>query len=82
MRRAAHLQQLRQEVWRDLDAGGSLTEDVAGFVDDADPRFLTRWQITDNAEPTETKTIRVVAMARGDLPGPRRRVELTLIRGR
>jgi competence protein ComGC len=76
------MEQLRQEIWRDLIAGGSLTADVDGFFDGSDPDFLVRWQVIDNSTPTRTKTIRVIALARGNLPGPRRRVELTLIRGR
>jgi len=76
------MEQLRHDLWRDLAAGGSLTADVAGYVDASDPDYVTRWEIVDNATPSHTKTIRVVALARGDLPGPRRSVELTLIRGR
>jgi len=76
------MEQLRQELWRNVKAGGSLTTNVDGYFDDSDPDFLVRWRITDNASPTNTKTITVLAVARGNQTGPRRRVELTSARGR
>lgn len=76
------MEQLRQELWRNVKVGGSLTANVDGYFDDSDPDFLVRWRITDNASPTHSKTITVLAVARGNQPGPRRRVELTSARGR
>jgi type II secretory pathway pseudopilin PulG len=76
------MEQLRQELWRNVKSGGSLTSNVDGYFDDSNPDFLVRWRISTNASPTYTKTITVLAVARGDQPGPRRRVELTSARGR
>ena len=75
-------EQLAHEKWRDLDAGGSLTSDVAGYYDDSDPDYLTRWIISDNVTPSSSKTITVLTTARGSQLGPRRSVQLTTIRGR
>jgi type II secretory pathway component PulJ len=76
------MEQLRQELWRNVRTGGSLTTNVDGYFDDSSPDFLVRWQISGNASPSYTKTITVLAVARGDQTGPRRRVELTSARGR
>ena len=76
------LEQLRQVRWRDLDVGGSLTADVDGYFDDSAPDYLVRWQIVDNTSPTGSRTITVLATARTNRPGPRRRVEVTAVRGK
>ena len=75
------LERLRKAPLRDLEAGGSLTSDLDGYFE-ATPNHAVRWTILDNAAPSKTKTITVLAMAPGNQPGPRRRVELTLVRGR
>ena len=76
------MEQLRQELWRNLGTGGSLTSDVAGYFDDSDPDFLVRWQVSDNASPSQTKSITVLARPLTDRLGPRRSVEITSMRGR
>jgi hypothetical protein len=76
------LEQLRQVRWRDVEPGGSLTVNLAGYFDDSTPGYLVRWVVTDNPSPSGTRTIVVQAAARGNQPGPRRRVEVTATRGR
>ena len=76
------MEQLRQELWRNLGTGGSLTSNVAGYFDDSDPDFLVRWQVSDNASPSQTKSITVLVLPFTDQSGPRRSVEISSMRGR
>jgi type II secretory pathway pseudopilin PulG len=76
------MEQLRQELWRNLGTGGSLTSNVTGYFDDSDPDFLVRWEVSDNASPSQTKTITVLVLPLTDQRGPRRSVEITSMRGR
>jgi len=76
------LEQLTRRPWRDLRPGGSLSADVDGYFDASDDAFLVRWEISDHPVATHSRAITVVATARGDQIGPRRRVELTVVRGR
>ena len=76
------MEQLRQELWRNLGTGGSLTSDVAGFFDDSDQDFLVRWQVSDNGSPSQTRSITVLVLPLTDQMGPRRGVEITAMRGR
>ncbi len=76
------MEQLRQELWRNLGTGGSLTSDVAGYFDDSDPDFLVRWQVSDNASPSQSKSVTILVLPLTDQSGPRRSVEITSIRGR
>ena len=75
------MERLRQEPFRALVAGGSLDQNIDGYFDDSDPDFFVRWQIIDNGSPTRTKTVYVRALGRFDQVGPRRRVDLTGVRG-
>lgn len=74
------MERLHDERFASLTAGGSLTADVAGYLDTTDPAYTVRWSITDVASPLATKIIVVRAVARHE--GPGRRVELTSVRGR
>ena len=76
------VEQLVQLPWRDLDPGGSLTADVTGYFDNGDPEFRVRWVIVNEPSATHTRSITVLAEARVNQIGPRRRIELTAIRGR
>ena len=76
------LEQLTQQPWRDLQPGGSLTADVDGYFSASDEEFQVRWLITDDPAASKSRAITVVALARDGQIGPRRRVELTVIRGR
>lgn len=76
------LEQLRQEPWRDLLSGGSLTENVDGYFSAAGTDFLVRWRILDDPTTTQSKAITVIALAREAQIGPRRQVELTVARAR
>jgi len=76
------LEQLRQIPWRDLDAGGSLATNVADFHDNSDAEFIVRWLITENASPTNTRTITILARSRMVTLGPRQSVEVTTVRAK
>ncbi len=76
------MEQLRQELWHNLDTGGSLTSNVAGYFDDSDPDFLVRWQVSDNASPSQTRSITVRVLPFTDQSGPRRSLEISSMRGR
>jgi Tfp pilus assembly protein PilW len=76
------VEQLTQLPWRDLEPGGSLTEDVAGYLCAAVSEFLVRWTIAAVPNASHSRAITVVAVARDGRVVPRRRAELTVIRGR
>ena len=76
------VEQLTQLPWRDLEPGGSLTEDAAGYFSAADPEYLVRWTISAVPNASHSRAITVVAVARDGRVVPRRRAELTVIRGR
>ncbi len=73
---------LRSERWRDLPVGGSLDADLPGYSDLADPDFIVRWKITDNAVPADSRTIAVRAIAVRQVVGRRKDVTLTTLRSR
>jgi prepilin-type N-terminal cleavage/methylation domain-containing protein len=75
------MERLRQERFRDLVPGGSLEQNIDGYFDDSHPDYFIRWQIIDNGSPTRTKTVRVRSVGRLEQIGPRRRVDLTSVRG-
>ena len=75
-------EQLTQLPWRDLEPGGSLTEDVAGYFSATDSEFLIRWTIVVVPNASHSRAITVVAVARDGRVVPRRRAEWTGIRGR
>ncbi len=75
------MEQLRRTAFRDLDAGGSLTANVAGYFDDSVSFHVVRWRIEDLVSPSRTKRIVVFAAERGTRLGPRRQVALTSLRG-
>ena len=76
------VEQLVQLPWRDLDPGGSLTADVAGYFDDSNADYLVRWVISNEPSASDTRSITLLAEARVSQIGPRRGVELTVMRGR
>jgi len=76
------VEQLTRQPWRDLQPGGSLSADVDGYFSASDQEFQVRWQITDDPTASKSRAITVVVVARDAQIGPRRRVELTVIRGR
>ena len=78
----ARLESLRAEEFRDLTAGGSLTDSIAGYSDTSDPDCLVRWEIMDGGGPPGTKTIRVRALAPDPVAGPRKYVNLATLRSK
>jgi hypothetical protein len=73
---------LRTTPFHDLDPGGSLVSDAAGYFDASDPDVAVRWEIIDGGGPTGTKTIAVQAVAARQLIGEPHSVELRTLRVR
>jgi len=73
---------LRAQDYSALLAGGSLTTSVTNYFDNTDPEVLTRWSITDNTTPPNTKTIQVRVIATRQVVGQQKEVTLTTIRGK
>ena len=78
----AHMESLRATAFHDLIPGGSLTSDIAGYADTTDPDAVQRWEIIDGGGPTDTKTIRLIALAVTPLPEHRKSVEISTLRSR
>lgn len=76
------LEQLRELSWGKLTPGGSLLTDVVGYSDASSEEYIVRWTITNNASPSQTRTIEVLAAARNNPAGIRRQVTVTTSRGR
>jgi prepilin-type N-terminal cleavage/methylation domain-containing protein len=76
------LERLRAEPYALLVAGGSLTTDVTGYTDNSEPGYRIRWEIVDNATPTKTKTLSLRVIALRNLPGVRREITVTTLRGK
>lgn len=76
------LELLRGQDYVALVPGGSLNVSQVGYSDLADPDVVVRWTITDNANPTGTRTIVVRAIATRQVVGQRKEVTLTTLRGR
>jgi len=74
-------EQLRRASFRGLEAGGSLSQNLAGYFDELASGYTVRWTIEDLGSPSRTKRIIVLAAARGQHAGPRRQVEMTFLRG-
>lgn len=46
-------------------AGGSLTENITGYHDDPDPKYVRRWLIVDDASGTQTVTVAILPKQAG-----------------
>lgn len=73
---------LRAADFHDLSEGGSLSDDVSGFSDTADPAFTTRWQIVDNGSPATLKTISVRVLATRSVRGQPKEITVSSLRAR
>lgn len=72
---------LRSTPFGQLENGGDLDSNVAGYFDDAVPGCTVRWTIADKATPpAPAKTVTVRASARGPLVGTVRETELLTVR--
>jgi hypothetical protein len=78
----ARMEALRAEDFHNLLAGGSLTTEVAGYSDESDPDVVVRWEIVDGGGPAGSRSIRVEAIALGQLGGRPTSVRLTTLRSR
>ena len=72
---------LRAANYATLAAGGSLTVDTGGYVDNSDPNNTVRWLIINNTAPTGSLIVSVRVIPAGLIPGSSREVTLTSIRG-
>ena len=73
------MERLRQTPFKTLNAGGSLTSNVTGFVDASDPTYLVRWTVVNDATPPVLKTIQVRALARKAIVGLPKEVRLICV---
>jgi len=62
-RSASRLELLRTTPFHELQPGGDLASNVAGYFDASDPDVLVRWEIVDGGGPSGTRTIAVRAIA-------------------
>ena len=76
------MERLRTVAFRDLTAGGSLSTNLSGFNDNSNPDYYVRWIVQDVGSPATSKVVTVAALARVSRPGPRRQVELTVVRSK
>jgi prepilin-type N-terminal cleavage/methylation domain-containing protein len=76
------MEQLRAVDCDALVAGGDLASDVTGYFDATDPAFVVRWEVSDNASPAGSKTVRVRAVSLRQIRGQPKQVTLALLRGR
>ena len=68
---------LRSTDFGNLDPGGDLESNVAGYFDAADPEVLVRWTVIANPNPPAgTRVVTVRAMAAGSI---RRAKDATLV---
>jgi Tfp pilus assembly protein PilV len=73
---------LRSTDYGDLDPGGDLDSDVAGYFDAADPDVLVRWTVIANPNPPAgTKVVTVRAIAAGSAIRRSKDATLVTIRG-
>jgi prepilin-type N-terminal cleavage/methylation domain-containing protein len=77
---------LRAEPLNNLTAGGSLVSDatVSGtpYFDGADPNYVVRWQVVDNATPAGGKRLTVRALALRQVSGMPKEITLNALRVR
>ncbi len=78
----ARMESLRATAFHNLIPGGSLTSSLASYSDTTDPKAVVRWEIIDGGGPTNTKTIRLIALVVTQLPGQQKSVELSTLRSR
>jgi prepilin-type N-terminal cleavage/methylation domain-containing protein len=72
---------LRATPYADLDDGGDLASNVAGYFDDSQPHCSVRWTIAARTTaPMPGKVITVRATARGPLAGTSREAEIVTVR--
>ena len=73
---------LRQTPFLGLTAGGSLTNDVAGFFDNSTAGYGVRWLVTDDANPAVIKTIQVRVVSTRAVLGVAKVVTLSAVMDR
>jgi prepilin-type N-terminal cleavage/methylation domain-containing protein len=76
------MERLRATEFGALAAGGSLNSNVVSYSDATDSAVIVRWSISDDVTPATVKTISVVAIARRQVSGPAKRVQLVTMRAR
>ena len=81
-RATARMELLRTTPYYDLEPGGNLASDVAGYFDASDPDVAVRWEIVDGGGPTGTKTIAVRAVVPRQVIGRPSSVDLRMMRVR
>ena len=78
----ARMESLRATPFHELIPGGALTSNVVAYSDTTNPDVVLRWEIIDGGGPTDTKTIRLIAILVSQLSGRPKSVELTTLRSR
>ena len=81
-RATARMEALRASTFQGMAPGGSLTSNVTNYSDTTDPDVVLRWEIIDGGGPTDTKTIRLIAILVSQLSGRPKSGELTTLRSR
>jgi len=77
------LEALRATAFASLPQGGDLTTNLTSYSDTTDPSVIVRWTITNDQTPvTTSKTIIVLALARRQLWGPVKTVQIFTKRSR
>ncbi len=76
----SRMEALRAAEYDSLAPGGSLSTNVAGYVDTTDRAVVVRWVVASNAGPTKTITVRAVATR--EVLGLGRQITLAAIRAR
>jgi len=74
------METLRGTDYLTLDAGGSLTSDVAGYFLDTTDEFKVRWTVTDSTGAAKYKTLQVRVIAPRQVLGLAKEVTIQSVR--